>query len=538
MQDFLLTWAHFGFNFEKVGNQVRTHNGTRVGTHNPIGPNMTPPNCSAVARLHSGAEARFEYNWEGQLSFLRFWAASPESTCLIGQFRSNMTPLNATFLSPLILGLVYCIYKKVRGKGPYSRLPLPPGPKRLPLVGNLWNLPDKFEWETYHKWCKELNTDILYLNLAGTNVVVLDTYEAASDLLEKRSSIYSGRPQQIMAGELIGWEFSTGLLPYGEKWRKHRKLMHSAFHSTSFAQFKPDFLCASRNLLNRILDYPDDIIANIRHMAGETIMSITYGINALPKNDPYIETAERSLRTLDAVVPGAFLVDSFPWLKYIPKFLPGAGFKRKAREWHKLTRMMVENPYKAAMRDMDAGMEHSGPSFLTIGLGFMRASEEEGWITEDDVQDGAGTVYTAGTDTTVATLASCILGLLDRPDVLQKAQIEIDRVVRPGHLPEFEDEPSLPYITAIVKESLRWFAVVPTAIPHLLEVEDEYKGYRLPAGTIVMGNSWAMLNDEKVYLDPSTFNPDRFMRDGELNHEIRMLGLWKTVGISPMISNH
>ncbi|KAJ3516113.1 hypothetical protein NLJ89_g1321 [Agrocybe chaxingu] len=385
-----------------------------------------------------------------------------------------MTSLNTTFLSPLVLGLVYYIYTKVRSKGPYSRLPLPPGPKRLPLIGNVLDLPHKFEWETYHKWCKDLSTDILYLNFAGTNVVVLDTYEAAYDLLDKRSSIYSGRPQQIMAGELVGWDFGTGLQPYGEKWRKQRKLMHLAFHSTASTQFRPNLLRASRNLLNKILDCPDNIVANLRHMAGETIMSITYGIDVLPKNDFYIETAERGARTLDTVVPGAFLVDSLPWLKYIPEFLPYTGFKRKAREWRKLVRMMVENPYKAVIRDI-----------------------------------------------TVAALTSCILGLLTKPDVLEKAQAEMDRVVRPGHLPEFEDEPSLPYITAIVKESLRWFAVVPTAIPHLLEVEDEYNGYRLPAGSIVMGNSWAMLNDEKVYPDPSTFNPDRFMRDGKLNLDVR-----------------
>ncbi|CAA7261124.1 unnamed protein product [Cyclocybe aegerita] len=130
----------------------------------------------------------------------------------------NMISLNASFSSALVLGLVYYIYTKVRNNGPYSHLPLPPGPKRLPLIGNILDLPRKFEWETYHKWCAELNTDILYLNFAGTNVVVLDTYEAAYDLLEKRSSIYSGRPQQTMANELMGWEFSPGFMPYGEKW--------------------------------------------------------------------------------------------------------------------------------------------------------------------------------------------------------------------------------------------------------------------------------------------------------------------------------
>ena len=58
-------------------------------------------------------------------------------------------------------------------------------------------------------------------------------------------------------------------------------------------------------------------------------------------------------------------------------------------------------------------------------------------------------------------MGSCILGLLEHPEILKKAQAQIDSVVKPGHLPDLDDKPSLPYITAIVKEALRWRDVVP-----------------------------------------------------------------------------
>jgi len=109
---------------------------------------------------------------------------------------------------------------------------------------------------------------------------------------------------------------------------------------------------------------------------------------------------------------------------------------------------------------------------------------------EDIIQGAAGTMYTAGSDTTVSALASCILGLLDRPDVIKRAQQELDSVVKPGYLPDFNDEESLPFITAIAKEALRWRDVTPTAIPHYLQCEDEYKGYRIPARSIIIPNSW------------------------------------------------
>jgi hypothetical protein len=83
-------------------------------------------------------------------------------------------------------------------------------------------------------------------------------------------------------------------------------------------------------------------------MAGETIISVAYGVNVLPKDDPYITTAEKGVHTLvSAAVPGAFLVDTFPWLKHVPDWMPFAGFKRKAKEWRKLAMSMIEKPFEA-----------------------------------------------------------------------------------------------------------------------------------------------------------------------------------------------
>ncbi|KAJ3516118.1 hypothetical protein NLJ89_g1326 [Agrocybe chaxingu] len=430
-----------------------------------------------------------------------------------------MTIPNATLLVAALVGLVLCIFAR-RKKGPYASLPLPPGPKGLPLIGNLLHLPKESQWEAYHKWCKDLDTDILYLNFAGTDVIVLDSSEAANELLERRSSIYSGRARFLMLNELMGWKFSFGFMEYGEQWRKRRRAMHLEFHPTAAAQFKPHSLRAARNLLNRILDSPEDVMGNLRYAAGETIIAAAYGLNIESKDDPYISLAKEAMHTLEiASIPGAFLVDDIPILKYIPDWFPGAGFKRNAKDWKKLALTMREKPFEAAKKNIAAGAPI--PSFVSTSLKRMQEGSKGETLTEDIIRDVAAVLYGAGTDTTLSAMAWCILGLLERPDVLLKAQAEIDRVVKPGHLPDFDDESSLPYIAAIVKEALRWYDVVPTALPHRLEVEDEYKGYRLPAGSLIVPNAWAMLHDETIYPDPFTFNPDRFMKDGKFNPDIR-----------------
>lgn len=84
-------------------------------------------------------------------------------------------------------------------------------------------------------------------------------------------------------------------------------------------------------------------------MAGETIMTIAYGLQVKPKNDPYIAVAEEGVHPLVAAAnPGAFLVDMIPALKYVPEWMPFAGFQHKAKAWKKLALTMVNVPFEAA----------------------------------------------------------------------------------------------------------------------------------------------------------------------------------------------
>ncbi|KAG6908818.1 hypothetical protein DXG01_003171 [Tephrocybe rancida] len=415
------------------------------------------------------------------------------------------------------LALAAYFYFKERRNS--EQLPLPPGPKKLPLIGNLLDIPSSFEWVTYHKWCQELGSDIIHLDIAGTSIIVLDNAHLATELLEKRSSIYSGRARMPMINELMGWGFNVGFMAYGEYWRHHRRLLHHEFHSSAAMRFQPHEIRASHGLIRRLLESPDDLIGNLRQMAGETIMAIAYGLKVQPKNDPYIATAAQGVHPLvAAAVPGAFLVDSIPILKYVPDWVPFAGFKRKAKHWRKFALDMINLPYEAAKRNIENG--DSTPSFTLSSLEKM---DESGDLQQQEyiIKSTAGTMYAAGSDTTVSAIASCILGLLTNPTALKKAQEEIDRVVGPKQLPTFDDVDSLPYITAITKETLRWRDVTPIAVPHLLHEDDEYNGYRLPKGSIIIPNAWAMLHDENLYPRPFEFDPDRFLKDGMLDPDVR-----------------
>jgi cytochrome P450 len=125
----------------------------------------------------------------------------------------------------------------------------------------------------------------------------------------------------------------------------------------------------------------------------------------------------------------------------------------------------------------------------------------------------------AGSDTMLPPGNSCILALLLDPSVQTRAQAELDAVLGPPNtttfrLPTFSDRPNLPYIDALVKESLRWLTAVPTGVPHATTEEDIYRGWRIPKGSIVIANAWSMLHNPKTYPDPFAFRPERFLSSG------------------------
>ncbi|KAJ7204583.1 cytochrome P450 [Mycena rebaudengoi] len=407
--------------------------------------------------------------------------------------------LQYVFLAFAAFSLLY--FKRRRS----PHLPLPPGPKKLPLLGNLFGLPSNFEWETYTKWSKELGSDIIHLSVAGKSIIILSSVDVVFDLLDQRSAIYSDRPRSIMINELIGAEFSFATMRYGE--REHRRLFHSAFHLIASRHFRPQQVNACHDLLRRLLENPDDeVMDHIKHMNGALIMSIAYGIDTLPSNDPYMETAEVAIDAItQAGIPGRYLVDMIPILKYVPAWFIGAGFKRHARESKKLTVKMVQLPFQAAKRLVTNGT--APPSYVSDKLQGIDENQDQEH-QETAIQDTAGSMYAGGFDTTTAALGTFILAMLANPD--------IDAVVHEGHLPSFDDEESLPYVSAIVKEVLRWKPVTPIGVPHATAVEDTYRGYRIPAGSIVVANTWWI-----AYPDPYKFNPDRFLLNGRLNPAVR-----------------
>ncbi|KAK2037953.1 cytochrome P450 [Colletotrichum somersetense] len=416
------------------------------------------------------------------------------------------------FIIPLVgLCVCYIFFRKPAGA------PLPPGPRGLPIVGNIRDLPrpGKAEYQHWIKF-KDAYGPISSVTVAGQTLVLIHDEEAAFNLLERTSLKTSNRPTQPFAVNHCGFGDFLPVLQYSSRLRQQRKLVHQVLGTAkSVSKFRKVQDRESCRFLLRILNRPDGLITHTKTEAAAIILSIVYGYSIEADIvDPLTNLVHLLMDNFSrAFVPMAWSVDMLPALDYLPEGFPFTSFKRVGRQWKRINEIVVEAPYQFVRKQMEHGTNReSFVSSLVDDLGNpgkngLSLSKED----EHDIKFTAAILYGGGADTTVSTISSFVLAMLMFPDVQKKAQMEIDSVVGSDRLPSFDDQPRLPYINALVKESLRWFPVVPISTPHATNAEIIYNGYRIPKNSYLLPSIWWFLHDPNVYKDPSLFDPNRFL---------------------------
>ncbi|KAJ8079584.1 hypothetical protein PM082_011171 [Marasmius tenuissimus] len=148
---------------------------------------------------------------------------------------------------------------------------------------------------------------------------------------------------------------------------------------------------ATRALLKKLCKNPDDLLGHIRHHAGSVILAIVYGIEILPENDPHVLIAEKAIRAgIDATLPGAYLVENIPILKYVPEWFPGAGWKRRAKATERMLTAMIVEPFETASAGIARGTNNL--SFTSFCHQIFQETHDPAY-DESLVRDVAGITY-------------------------------------------------------------------------------------------------------------------------------------------------
>ncbi|GAB1519143.1 hypothetical protein RhiTH_002209 [Rhizoctonia solani] len=402
---------------------------------------------------------------------------------------SSISSRTAVYVSLALPGIV--ILRKLLK----SKKHRPPSPLSLPLIGHLLSVPADTEGIAFLKLGKQLNSDIIYLHLFGYDFVVLNSAQAATELLDKRSALYSDRLCPPMMRE-----------PSLQQERQARLLVQElAALSGSpqpFAEVKHELL----------------------YTMASSMFQLVYGYELQGKRDMYLEKA----RTITDNANGAamftskssdlaslsswltthtdFLVNIFPVLVHVPDWLPGAGWKRTAREWRSLKEEAINSPYEWTKAQVNKGIAQPSvvSSLLQDHSSTIGMSPEE---KETRIKEAAITLYQGEWRLRYpSTLLVFVAAMVTHPDVQIKAQQELDDVLGFETLLTIADRERLPYIQNIINELFRWQPVFPTGIPHMCWQDDIYRGYNIDKGTVVQH-----VGDERFYEDPEVFNPDRYL---------------------------
>ncbi|KAF9235570.1 cytochrome P450 [Melanogaster broomeanus] len=338
---------------------------------------------------------------------------------------SPWTAICAVILGCGVLDIGRRYLRKQKNLSPY---PLPPGPPGLPLVGNVTGTNLDAPWETYAEWAK--------------------TY---------------------------------GLLPYGDRWRRHKRFLHQTLRADSVPRFVPMLQRRASHLLLCLLDKPDLLSEHVFEYSAAAIMNSMYDYDPVSRKDDIVNTAEKVLSAaFDAFRPDIAISLSIPGLINLPSWLPGMSFKRKAALSKRVVKRNAEVPFNYSVQKMSNG--GSAPSMVYDALRLAEDREmsvNSTWM--QDLKDAAATGFIAASET-------------------EKAQAQIDEVVGKDRLPTLNDRASLPYVDAILRETLRFSPPAPLC-------------------AMILTNLWSMGHNESKYPNPREFSPDRFLNDdGTLNH--------------------
>ncbi|TDZ68014.1 Fumitremorgin C synthase [Colletotrichum trifolii] len=433
-------------------------------------------------------------------------------------------PVSSLGFIPLIFAIglyaVYQLYARVSDDPKrHRRLPLPPGPSRLPLVGNLFNAPGPSRWLTHLQW-RSIYGPLTYLNVLGKPIIVLTTVESAHDLLNKKAGKYSGRPYSVIGGHLLSKGYNMFFRQYDSQHRIHTRLHIRSLNVESAALYRPIHELESLQLVHDLIedgrpakesDYRDirpvDPTKNFHRGPASSLNVILYG-SRLVKGD--VESDKQidffySCPTTN-IMQKETLVDIFPSLTNIPRAI--SPWKRRVEPLFRIEAAHHVNNLRAAL---------ARPGY-NVAKQIVSSSERlDTGMSETELAWVVGTLYLANGETSPNILSWFVVAMQEHPDAMRKAHASLDDVVGRERCPTYEDRTRLPYIDALIEECMRWRPVIPGGLDHAALEDDEYMGYRIPKGANVSVSQWALTRDEAVFgKDCDAFRPERWLEDKNL----------------------
>ncbi|KAK3199944.1 hypothetical protein Dsin_023359 [Dipteronia sinensis] len=421
-----------------------------------------------------------------------------------------------TFIFGFLIFLFMAVKIVHPPKAKNSSTKMPPGPWKLPLIGNIHQLVGSPPHHRLRDLAKKYGP-LMHLQLGESSIIVVSSAEIAEEVLKTHGTIFANRPS-LVSTKITTYDFKNiASAPYGNYWRQLRKICTAELLSTSRVKsFRSIREEETSNLIKTIYSNEGGLPVNL----SEKIFALTYGITAraafgkkCKDQQKYISIVKELLQTASGFIIG----DLFPSVGMLDVI---SGMESKLKKLHQEQDRILENildEHKERKRTTKTGQGEAEDDLVDVFLRLQQDGDLEFPLTNNSIKAVIADIFVAGSDTSSTTVEWVMSEMLKNPSVMEEAQAEVRRVFDVKGKVEETGIHELKFLKAVIKETLRLHPAAP-----LVQRESsdscQINGYEIPVKTRTVVNSWAIGRDPKYWTEAEKFFPERFL-DSPLDYK-------------------
>ncbi|NXA13396.1 CP2K1 protein, partial [Sapayoa aenigma] len=387
-----------------------------------------------------------------------------------------------------------------------QRKNFPPGPRALPIIGNLHLFDLKRPYRTYLQLSKEYGP-VFSVQMGQTKVVVISGYETVKEALVNQADAFAERPKIPIFEDLA--KGNGVIFAHGENWKVMRRFTLTTLR---------DFGMGKRAIEDRIVEeygYLADTIASqegkpfdaskaINAAVANIIVSILLGKRFDYKDSRFLRLVNLTNESMRlAGKPLVTMYNIFPYLGFLLR--ANKILLRNRDEFH----AFIKETFIEQLKSLDKNDQRN---FIDAFL--VKQQEEKsttnGYFHNGNLLSLVSNLFTAGVETISTTLNWGFLLMLKYPEIQRKVQEEIEQVIG-SNPPRIEHRTQMPYTDAVIHEIQRFANILPLDLPHETAADVTLKGYFIPKGTYIIPLLTSVLHDKSQWEKPDTFYPENFL---------------------------
>ncbi|XP_072983226.1 trans-cinnamate 4-monooxygenase [Typha latifolia] len=420
--------------------------------------------------------------------------------------------MDLMLLEKALLGLfaavtLAIVVSKLAGK----RFKLPPGPVPMPVVGNWLQVGDDLNHRNLMDMAKKFG-DLFLLRMGVRNLAVVSSPELAREVLHAQGVEFGSRTRNVVLDIFTGQGQDMVFTVYGDHWRKMRRIMTVPFFTNKVVQhnrkgWEEEARCVVEDIKANPKAAKEGIVIRrrLQLMMYNDMFRIMFDRRFATEDDPLFN----KLKALNAERSRLSQSFDYNYGDFIPVLRPFMrGYLKKCYQLKDVRMKVFEDHF---VQERKKVMAETGE--VKCAMDHILDAESKGEINHDNVLYIVENINVAAIETTLWSIEWGIAELVNHPEIQTKLRRELDSVLGHGVQVTEPDLEKLPYLQAIVKETLRLRMAIPLLVPHMNLSDAKLAGYDIPAESKILVNAWFLANNPAHWKKPEEFRPDRFLEE-------------------------